>query len=408
MKKTILSLSLMLLSAGSFAETTLGLDGECNENGTYIDEVNFNGGDYVRCDLPASIVEDDTVVLAVENEDGDPIVWTLPGIVVVGNGNTQNANPATVDKTVLQIEAGAQIAGAVESNSALVISRGAQIDAQGSNLNPIVFSSLDDNMDGSGEWGGLVLAGFGESNNCPSSAGVDTCEMEGVAGGYYYGGGKYLNTSMSSGTLSYVVIAEGGHEVATASEINGLTLYTVNDSTSISNVHVHNNQDDGIEFFGGNAAVSNLWLTCNEDDSVDWDEGFQGSLTNVSILQDNGADHAFELANNPNTYGATPRAKGMVENVTLTLNKAGDSIDVPFKLKEGTDASFENVVIDSNYTGVCDDTSTAYTGGSTVFTTLEYSCSAGNANTSASMHLPASGSATGFSTASFWSAPACN
>ncbi|WP_288132734.1 hypothetical protein [Microbulbifer sp.] len=407
MKKLIALTGMMALASMSNA-ADLGLDAACHSNGTYQGAVTFNGTNHANCELPTSIAIG-TGTIELKKEIGvTPIVWTLPGIVVVGNGNAQNANPATVDKTVLQIEAGAQIAGAVESNSALVISRGAQIDAQGSNLDPIVFSSLDDNMDGSGEWGGLVLAGFGESNNCPSSAGVDTCEMEGVASGYYYGGGKYLNTSMSSGTLSYVVIAEGGHEVGVGSEINGLTLYTVNDSTSISNVHVHNNQDDGIEFFGGNAAVSNLWLTCNEDDSVDWDEGFQGSLTNVSILQDNGADHAFELANNPNTYGATPRAKGMVENVTLTLNKAGDSIDVPFKLKEGTDASFENVVIDSNYTGVCDDTSTAYTGGSTVFTTLEYSCSAGNANTSASMHLPASGSATGFSTASFWSAPACN
>ncbi|MDP5210167.1 hypothetical protein [Microbulbifer sp. 2205BS26-8] len=75
--------------------------------------------------------------------------------------------------------------------------------------------------------------------------------MEGLTTPYYYGGGRYLDETMSSGILEYVVIAEGGHEVALEGEINGLTLYSVNNSTTINNVHIHNNKDGGIQLFGG-------------------------------------------------------------------------------------------------------------------------------------------------------------
>ncbi|MFA0812621.1 hypothetical protein [Microbulbifer epialgicus] len=416
MKKVIASVGLMALASVSYAETDLGLNGQCNNNGNFQGVVTFNGAPHLRCDLPASIAVNDTVVLAKNSATFPlpyPIVWALPGVVVVGNGHIQNANPSTVDKTVLKIEAGTQIAGAADSNSALVITRGAQIDAKGSHVAPIVFSSIDNNMTGSGEWGGLVLAGFGESNGCPNTDGQDLCEMEGVAASYYYGGGKYLNETISSGTLEYVVIAEGGHEVGEASEINGLTLYTVNSSTNISNVHIHNNQDDGIEFFGGDAAVEYLWLTCNQDDSVDWDEGYRGSLTNVSIAQGDNADHAFELANNPDSATAAPIARGVVTNVTVGfVGSTAGSTDVPLKLKEGTDAYFENVQILGYASKACNDTSSAIGSSSTsytgdVFNTMEYDCAPENDNTSY-MALPASSLATGFASASFWNAPNCD
>ncbi|MDP5210165.1 hypothetical protein [Microbulbifer sp. 2205BS26-8] len=414
MKKVMTSVALMALASVSYADIDLGLDAFCNSNGTFQGTVIFNGTNYLRCDLPASIAVNDTVVLAKNSTLSPlPIVWALPGIVLVGNGHLQNANPSTVDKTVLKIEAGAQIAGAADSNSALVITRGAQIDAQGSSSDPIVFSSIDNDITGSGEWGGLVLAGYGESNACPSANGQDLCEMEGVASAYYYGGGKYLDETMSSGTLEYVVIAEGGHEVAIASEINGLTLYSVNSSTSIKNVHIHNNQDDGIEFFGGDAGVEDLWLTCNQDDSVDWDEGYRGSLNRVSIVQGDNADHAFELANNPDSITAAPIARGVVTNVTVGfVGSTAGSTDVPLKLKEGTDAYFENVEI-LGYAGqACNDTSSAIGSSSTAYTgdafnTMEYDCNRIIDNTSY-MTLPASTSATGFSAASFWNAPNCD
>tara|TARA_R110001583_G_scaffold60001_3_gene178673 strand:+ start:11002 stop:12228 length:1227 start_codon:yes stop_codon:yes gene_type:complete len=403
--------------ASSAATTTLKThDAACNDNGYDAGMVSFNGGSYLSCELPTSIaVGANTIVLAKQNGSGTNIVWTLTDITTVGNGHVQNTSYASADKTELEIEAGAHIAGTNPPNgSALVITRGATIKAIGSAMEPIVFSSLDDNFTGNDEWGGLIVSGYGQSNQCPSSGSADTCVMEGVNSSFYYGGGLDLQTSVSSGTLQYVVIAEGGHVLATDSEINGLTLYAVNDDTTINNIHVHNNLDDGVEFFGGDADVSNLWLTCNNDDSVDWDEGYTGNLTNISITQGENAGHAFELANNPNSpYTQSPVAKGIINNVSLFFD--GITVaNVPFKLKQGTDASFTNVNVASAYDGSnCDETSTAielHSG--SAFNTIEYGCTAVNANAGSYMDLPASSTATGFTTASFWSewtnSPSCD
>ena len=41
--------------------------------------------------------------------------------------------------------------------------------------------------------------------------------------------------------------------------------------------------DDGVEFFGGTAIASNLYLENNDDDSIDWTEEWSGSVTNAYI-----------------------------------------------------------------------------------------------------------------------------
>ncbi|MCW8126313.1 hypothetical protein [Microbulbifer halophilus] len=403
MNKIIATVGLLALASASQAVTTLGGDAECNSNGESQGFIPFNGTAYLGCELPISIAVDDTVVLAKDSATlGLPIVWTLPGIVEVGNGSGASATPSSVDHTLLQIEAGAQIAGAVDSNSGLLISRGAGIEAVGTAGEPIVFSSLDDNYSESGEWGGLVIAGFGQSNDCPNDTG--SCEMEGVAAGHYFGGGLTDNESPNS-TLEYVVIAEGGHVIEDGNEINGLTLYAADDDkVAIDNVHVHNNADDGIEFFGGDAEVNNLWLTCNEDDSVDWDTGFHGSIENLSILQGGAGDsntdsagYAFELAGNPNDPTNQPQSNGSVTNASITLVSGAVQTDEVFRLKEGTLGSFTNIDI-SGYAGVgCDDIDANSSGS---FSSLAYDCNPTD--------LPAETSATGFTEASFWSAPACD
>jgi len=411
MKKLILAIVMMAAAASVNALTTLGTgDDDCLDNGFLVDDsYSWNGDSYVYCELPADIAVGDAVELLVENDDGYKILWVLPQVVVVGDGQVQGALPATADDTRLIIEGGANIVGAI-GNSALVITRGASIEAAGSSNHPVVFSSLDEGFAGAGEWGGLIISGFGVANGCNS--GADTCTMEGVSDGTFYYGGS-ADTTHSSGSLSYVVITEGGHEVQvdtdgdpdpnsnSGDEINGLTLYAVNDTTSIFGVHVNENDDDGIEFFGGDVDVTNLWLTCNGDDSVDWDFGYTGDITNVSVVQANGQDHAFELANNPDDDNALPRSNGGVENATVVL--AGGAVDVPFKLKEGTDASFKNVVV-SGYAGInCEVPGQIHSVTTTDFNGVLYDCN------NATGLLPVSTSQAGFSTPTFWAdAPACN
>lgn len=418
-----LKLKMFAAAAGLFSATgamaaTLGLDANCASNATDLGTTSWNGATYRRCQLPTDIVVAGTVTLP-RTVGSTLIRWELPSVVVVGTGHQAGKTPSTTVPTVLQINSGAQVVGMI-ANSALVISRGARISANGSASQPVVFSSVDDNFTRSsetGEWGGVILSSWGNVNACNAAVGNE-CAMEGISDGQFYYGG-YVNESLtpsyndlSSGTLSYVVIAEGGNAVNvdidgdpddnsnSGDEINGLTLYGVNNETTLSNIHVHNNDDDGIEFFGGDVAVSRLWLTCSGDDSVDWDQGYNGSLTNVYILQEDGNDHAFELANNTLNYGATPVADAVVRNVTLAFADSSPAVDVPLRLKEGTGGSFSNLDIASAYTGNCFGSTTDTVNQNVLsagdFSTIEYSC-IDNANL-----LANSVAATGFSAAPFW------
>lgn len=271
-----------------------------------------------------------------------------------------------------------------------------------------MFSSLDDDYTGSGEWGGVILSSWDNTNECNTG---NECTMEGISEGQFFYGGYVDETTtpgwdnVSSGIVRFVAIAEGGHAINididgdpdpnsnTGDEINGLTLYGVSNETSIANVHIHNNLDDGIEFFGGDVDVDNLWVSCAGDDSVDWDFGFHGAINNVNILQQDGADHAFELANNPSDFAATPVANAIVSNVTVAFTDASPNVDTPFDLKEGSGGHFSNVKIGSAYAANCFSAGVV---GPVSFNNIEYAC---NDNRGL---LPPSTPVTGFPNATFW------
>ncbi|PZN34948.1 MAG: hypothetical protein DIU71_01230 [Proteobacteria bacterium] len=408
------------LSHGAWA-ANLGLDATfCASNGN---NLGIGADGRRHCALPFEIFPVnntaplDTIVLPRTNSVDETILWILPGVVTVGDGHVAGRTPTTpaaiLKPTTLRIEAGVEVKGAI-ANSALVITRGSRIEADGTPENPIVFSSLDDNYTGAGEWGGVILSSWDNTNACNTTLGYE-CQMEGISeGAFHYGG--YVSDALtpgwdtqSSGRLRYVVIAEGGHAINvdidgdpdpnsnTGDEINGLTLYGVSAATEIDNVHIHNNLDDGIEYFGGSAFTTNIFVTCAGDDSVDWDFGFNGFLIGAYILQRDGADHAFELANNPDDFAAAPVANGFIANVTLDFVDDTPDVDAPFGLKEGTGGIFENIKIASSYTGNLFAVPFSY--GNPLFVgAIEY---AGVDNSPQGL-LPAPTTASGYTGSIFW------
>ncbi|MDP2548715.1 hypothetical protein [Oceanobacter sp. 4_MG-2023] len=403
----------------------------------------IGGATYQVCQLPTSItinaaatLQNDVTVGVGPGAVTYPVLWTLPGIVTVGDGYAQNTAYASADHTELTIEEGVHVVASA-SNAALVIARGAKLNAQGTVNDPIVFSYLDDDdfsgddedYSGEGQWGGVILSGYGVANECTSG---DTCTMEGISTGYYFGSGSTSKAAgeTGSGTLTYVVITEGGTQIDVedpdpvangGDEINGLTLYAVTSATTINHIHVNENLDDGIEFFGGDVAVSDIWLTCNGDDSVDWDYGFHGSIENVYIEQGdkNGAeDYAFELAGNPNNSAATPLASATVTGVWVQYNgsNAATMTDAIFKLKEGTGNTngtangvvggtplFDEIVI-TGYAGQeCAEISSANISTDS-FEAVSYDCAI---TAAADGKFVPTGSSSFTYNNSFWTAPAC-
>lgn len=223
------------------------------------------------CALPSVITEDRTLT--------NDIVWLMEGRVTVGNGNQEMSttqglleNGDDVMEVTLTIQQGTEIKGAVGTFANLLITRGSKIDARGTAEAPIIFSSDDDDYEGTGEWGGLIIHGYGMHNEC---SGTPTCNIDSEGESGFAGG---FDNDDDSGRLSYVVLTEGGFEFAEGNEINGISFMSVGRGTQVDHIQVHANADDGIEMYGGAVNMKYVVLTDNLDDSVDWDEGYQGNL----------------------------------------------------------------------------------------------------------------------------------
>ncbi len=75
-----------------------------------------------------------------------------------------------------------------------------------------------------------------------------------------------------------------GYEIAPPdNELNGITFGGVGSGTKVEYIQVHDNADDGVEFFGGTVNAKYVVLTANKDDSVDWDNGYRGNLQYVLV-----------------------------------------------------------------------------------------------------------------------------
>ncbi|MBO6536027.1 MAG: T9SS type A sorting domain-containing protein [Balneolaceae bacterium] len=231
----------------------------------------------------------------------------------------------------LFIEPGTLIQGNTgDGNDAtgLVITRGAKIYAEGTPSNPIVFTSIADQRDGTansslrGLWGGVVILGSASTNNA-TAGGVKLVEgVDQIANPVAlaeYGGD---NDADDSGVFRYVSIRHTGIQVGDidGNEIQGLTLGGVGSGTTIEYVESFASNDDGFEFFGGTVNTKFLVSAFNTDDAFDWDEGFRGKGQFWFAIQDNGvADGYGRAAEQDGATGdenTTPFAKPVVSNVT--------------------------------------------------------------------------------------------
>jgi hypothetical protein len=272
------------------------------------------------CTISGEVTEDYTMVASRQ--------WIMDGVVRVGNGNVVLADEAAVAAAkaagvTLTIEAGANIKATGDAN--LLVTRGSKLIADGTRNAPITFSSLDDNFDGEGEWGGIVIQGFapqfGQGNTGPCFGTGTVCNTAGEGGDFIgvFGGNDPAD---NSGIIRYVRIAEGGLVAGPNNEVNGLTLMGVGHGTVLEFIQVHNNLDDGVEWFGGTVNARYLVLTGNDDDDLDYDEGYQGNIQYV-IVRKNPTKQGPTGSNDPrlieaNSSGAAyvPQTNAVIANLT--------------------------------------------------------------------------------------------
>ncbi len=325
-------------------------------------------------------------------------IYELAGRVIVDAGAILTIEPGTIVK-------GREGQGV--NASALMIARGGKLNAIGTAENPIIMTSvLDDIMPGEaigttltetdrGKWGGLVVLG-----KAPISySGATEAQIEGVPADEPLGlyGGDVADDN--SGTIKFVSIRHGGTELSGGSEINGLTLGGVGSGTTISDIEILANVDDGIELFGGSVNLSNVLVSYQGDDGLDIDQAYSGTIDGFMVIHGGDTDKGLEVDGPEGTDNAsgkftlkngTVMGSGNVGNPADFKSKAQGTVDnVIFK---GYDAG-QKIKIAASYDGSCASTSNAYKNlvdGNLVFTNLTFTgyvvdvyASSGSCDTSA-------------------------
>jgi hypothetical protein len=277
----------------SYVRDGATIQGSADGNGNCVYDNTFVG--------PKNNLQEDLLIPALP--DGGAHIFTSS--LFVGNTYRTQADLQAAgitqggDGPTLTIQAGATLA--FESNSDfMIINRGSRIIADGRPDAPITLTSTTD-INGTvqpeqvQQWGGVVINGFAVSNKCSytGTRGVDlalapgtecSIDAEGSAGDdeSQYGG---ANDEDDSGILRYVIVKHTGAQVGNGDELNGISFGGVGSGTIVENLEVYSTFDDGVEMFGGSFDITNLVAVYVRDDSIDIDEGYNGTITNALVVQ---------------------------------------------------------------------------------------------------------------------------
>lgn len=334
------SAAMAFVAVAGFAQTNLGSDCGCppvaSRPNVLLSTLATNGGAN-----DGSLTANNTILDCSKN-------WILDKKIFVDAGKSLDIRPGTVIKGRKRLTA--------DSATALIVSRGAKIFANGTPTCQIVFTAEADNLDGTfpvasnGQWGGVIIAGKATNNltlaaNGPYQPGAGDgklCPANGL--GYFEGfatadnrfkfgadlsNGESFDDDDNSGIFRYVSIRYAGANLAVGGEINGLTLGSVGRGTTIENLEIISCADDNIEFFGGKVNVKYASMMFGNDDMLDWDDGYSGKIqfafgikssTNDTVTTAKDADNGFEMDADDQKSNLTPRSHPVIYNVTMIGN----------------------------------------------------------------------------------------
>ena len=299
----------------------------------------------------------------------------LQGPVFIGEDNKDDAGtPVT-----LTINEGVRFFGASAGGTAtatddyLVVTRGSTIAATGTEAAPIRFTAraaMNDEETGSNlieagtnaQWGGLVINGFAPINACgetTATGGTADCEKSGEGSSGLFGG---ATADDDSGNLNYVIVEYAGARLTNTDELNGIAFQGVGSGTDVDYVQVHNNLDDGIEWFGGTVNAKHVVITGAGDDSLDWTDGWQGKLQFAAVrstVPTSDDPRGIEADNRDGENDKTPFSSPSVSNFTLV---GTDGNQQGILLRRGTQGNIVNGIVTGYATGIDVDNPQTFTG----------------------------------------------
>lgn len=346
-------------------ETAVDCGGSCTPCPTCDDGIQNGGETGVDCGGPDCAPCDGVItkagLIAADEKWTSNNIYVLAGKVVVNDGATLEIEPGTIIKGE---------SGVGSLASALIVARGGKIMAEGTAEDPIIFTSIEDNIAvgqkagtnlselDQGLWGGVLILGY-----APGSfrGNVTEVQIEGIPAGDTFGlyGGN--DPEDDSGVFKYVSIRHGGQDISEGNEINGLTLGAVGSGTVIDNVEVVANNDDGVEFFGGTVNASNLLVWAQGDDGLDIDQAYSGTVSNSVVILGNNSDHALEIdgpegdlegsytLNNLTLIGNLENQGGGEYADHRSLAMGADNNIYAYGFKESSDVELDNNGVSQNF-----------------------------------------------------------
>jgi len=271
-------------------------------------------------------------------------LYILDKKIYVPDGKSLTINPGVVIK--------ARAYSTADSATALTVSRGGKIFANGTENCQVVFTAEADPMDGSyslankGKWGGVCVAGKATNNlklanNGPFAVGTagKICVADGVGTfegfnstnyrdqfGADLNAGQTFDDNDNSGILTYVSIRFAGAILVLGGELNGLSLGSVGRATTIDHIEVISSADDAMEFWGGTVNVKNFATLFGNDDMFDWDDAYSGKsqfvfgIKAADTTASADADNGFEMDADDQKSNVTPRSHPVIYNATMIGN----------------------------------------------------------------------------------------
>lgn len=293
-------------------------------------------------DLPGTLISEDETWASDTTLTGPRFV--LPGVTLTVEAGVEvsfeyHNNNADDVGTIITLPGDAENFSEPQPSGRLV--------AVGEASNPIVFTSPQQQV---ASWGGIILAGEA-SNNVPGGLG----EIEGLSQAVQYGadidGGESFNDEDDSGRLSYVRIEYSGYSIDDGSELQALTLYSVGSGTQLDHINLYQSVDDGIELFGGTVDVKYLVVKGAQDDTFDYDQGWNGRGQFWVGVQTAGtpSNRGFEndgCADQDDCAGGNGETSPDIYNVTMYGNDVGNGEDMyGLYLREGITGTYSNIIV---------------------------------------------------------------
>jgi hypothetical protein len=306
---------LTLIAAAALSLTACQHDSLADSSNSF--DMKSTSAEYITAStLPVTVVNSDIT----SNTTWSGVV-ELDGNIAVRDGATLTILPGTFIKAKPNADG--------EGRGVLIITKTGQINATGTESQPIIFTSynlLDGNEDTTaeaGDFGGVILLGDAPTN-VPTTTTVEGLPQNSM---FYFGGS---NSAHNAGTMKYVRIEFAGYDFVGANsgnEVNALTLAGVGSGTTLDHIQVSYGQDDSFEFFGGTVNATNLVSFAAEDDNFDFDNGYTGTITCALALADFNSGHTvsgqvsdtngIELDNNAGGTSTPLLTHPVINNLTI-------------------------------------------------------------------------------------------